>query len=434
MTDTPFHVAGGLFAAKKPATPEIDAGFLNRPKAALPETVTSSRRRRLWEVPHKFHCPIVGTCFDVRELRTLMHKVMHLPRDTSDFVLHTSAVGACETRTVLADLLHKTLEKRYALIIRRFATTKTAEGVRRLWQEAVSSGMELPGALWAAWTHPACDSLLEHDIYGDIHMIQHQVGTGTRADLKALEALRAENAELRRQVASLRQEAEAARNEKACETRALGERLTELRAEQAGRDACIARLSADLAKLRDSVPELRHRQALARRAEDAESRASALVAQCREQADTLERLRRRLDELEDSANRTGDIRESPPPKTVLSCENAAESLDGKCVLCVGGRSGAMDAYRDAVERQGGRFLHHDGGLEESLHRIDGALAAADLVICQAGCISHNAYWRVKEQCKRTGKPCLFVKRGGISGFGRILADLCGEESTATASA
>ena len=432
MPDHPFHVAGGLFVAPKTPCPEIDSGFLKRQQAELAEPVSSSRRRRLWEIPHKCHCPVIGTCFAVNELRTLMHKVMHLPRETSDFVLHTTAVGACESRTALAELLHKTLEKRYALIVRRFAASKTAEGVRRQWQEAVASGMELPGALWAAWTHPACDSLLEHEIYGDIHMIQHQVGTGTRTDLKTLQALRAENAELRRQVDSLRLDAEAARNEKAGETRALGERLTELRAEQAGRDACIARLSADLAKLRDSVPELRQRQALARRAEDAEARASALVAQCREQAETLERLRRRLDELENTGC-TVDAATSLATNTDLSCDNAAESLDGKCVLCVGGRSGAMDAYRDAVERQGGRFLHHDGGLEESLHRIDGVLAAADLVICQAGCISHNAYWRVKEQCKRTGKPCLFVKRGGVSSFGRILAELCGEETADAAS-
>ena len=121
----------------------------------------------------------------------------------------------------------------------------------------------------------------------------------------------------------------------------------------------------------------------------------------------------------------------PPasPAEVLPSATS-ESLDGKCVLCVGGRSGAVGAYREAVERQGGRFLHHDGGLEESLHRIDSALAAADLVICQAGCISHNAYWRVKEQCKRTGKPCLFVKRSGVSSFGRVIADLCGEEPEA----
>ena len=34
--------------------------------------------------------------------------------------------------------------------------------------------------------------------------------------------------------------------------------------------------------------------------------------------------------------------------------------------------------------------------------------AADLVICQTGCVSHDAYWRVQDRCKRTGKPCLLV--------------------------
>jgi hypothetical protein len=52
--------------------------------------------------------------------------------------------------------------------------------------------------------------------------------------------------------------------------------------------------------------------------------------------------------------------------------------------------------------------------------MDGFLAAADLIICQAGCISHNAYWRVKEQCKRTGKPCIYMKGSGISALNRLI--------------
>ncbi|MBP6034571.1 MAG: DUF2325 domain-containing protein [Azonexus sp.] len=99
-----------------------------------------------------------------------------------------------------------------------------------------------------------------------------------------------------------------------------------------------------------------------------------------------------------------------------------EALAGRCILCVGGRSGSVDAYRQLVESRGGRFLHHDGGLEESVHRIDGVLAAADLVICQAGCISHNACWRVKEQCKRSGKRCIYVKTAGITSFARSVAE------------
>jgi hypothetical protein len=95
-------------------------------------------------------------------------------------------------------------------------------------------------------------------------------------------------------------------------------------------------------------------------------------------------------------------------------------LSGKRVLCVGGRSGSLKSYREVVEQSGGEFLHHDGGLEESLQRIDSIVAAADIVICQAGCISHNAYWRVKEHCKRTGKRCVFVKNAGVSSFDRAV--------------
>lgn len=35
------------------------------------------------------------------------------------------------------------------------------------------------------------------------------------------------------------------------------------------------------------------------------------------------------------------------------------------------------------------------------------LAAAERVICQTGCISHGAYWRVKAYCRRHGGPCRF---------------------------
>ncbi|RYF32055.1 MAG: DUF2325 domain-containing protein [Comamonadaceae bacterium] len=40
--------------------------------------------------------------------------------------------------------------------------------------------------------------------------------------------------------------------------------------------------------------------------------------------------------------------------------------------------------------------------------LDAHLAAADLVICQTGCISHDQYWRVQDHCRRTGKPCILV--------------------------
>ena len=40
--------------------------------------------------------------------------------------------------------------------------------------------------------------------------------------------------------------------------------------------------------------------------------------------------------------------------------------------------------------------------------LEASLVAADLVICQTGCMSHGAYWRVQDHCKRTGKTCVLV--------------------------
>jgi hypothetical protein len=42
------------------------------------------------------------------------------------------------------------------------------------------------------------------------------------------------------------------------------------------------------------------------------------------------------------------------------------------------------------------------------HALEASLAAADLVICQTGCLSHGDYWRVQDHCKRSGKVCMLV--------------------------
>ena len=413
MSQPPFNFASAAMAAALQPL-DLSESLLRPP----PGTVQGSRRRKLWEISHKFHCPIIGVCFSAGDLRTLMCRVMHFPADTSDYVLHTTAVGACEDRSQLAELLQKNLEKRFQLTIRRFAAARTGDALRALWQEATRGGHELPAALWSSWTHPVCDARLEQEIHGDIHMIQHQIGSGARADLNALKALRADNAQLRRQLDVAHSANQSMRNEKSRETGALGQRVIELRAELAGKEAWGAGLTAQLDQLRQTLPDLRDRQALVRRANDAEARASALSDTAAALGNELAGLKRLLGQAEAALQQFIAPKENGTFSDVD--RNTAVNIAGKCVLCVGGRAGAVDAYQQVIEQRGGRFLHHDGGLEESLHRIDGALAAADLVICQAGCISHNAYWRVKEQCKRSGKRCIYMKSAGVSGLSRLI--------------
>ena len=91
------------------------------------------------------------------------------------------------------------------------------------------------------------------------------------------------------------------------------------------------------------------------------------------------------------------------------------------MLCVGGIQHAVARYRGRIENLGGQFEHHDGGLEDSIHALEGRLNRADVVICQAACINHEAYHRVKRHCERTGKPCVYLDRPSLSRFDRAIA-------------
>ena len=81
------------------------------------------------------------------------------------------------------------------------------------------------------------------------------------------------------------------------------------------------------------------------------------------------------------------------------------------VLCVGTQGPHAAVAQRVVEMVGGHFLHHDGladGDEHGAEALEASLVAADLVICQTGCVSHGAYWRVQDHCRRTGKQCVLV--------------------------
>lgn len=95
------------------------------------------------------------------------------------------------------------------------------------------------------------------------------------------------------------------------------------------------------------------------------------------------------------------------------------------VLCVGDASAHAAVAQRLVEMVGGHFLHHAGDSEgyQARNALEASLVAADLVICQTGCVSHGAYWRVKDHCRRTGKRCVFVEQPSASSLQRALQGL-----------
>ena len=418
-----------LTAPPPPATPGTD------PTAAA--AATGSRRRRLWDLPGAAHCPVVGVCLPIQALRRLVDK-LNGPRPLADdYALHCSVVADCRQRSAVAEALQRELDRRYALPLRHAAQAKTTEALAAWWDAALqgheqAAGQSLAGAFWATLTHPRCTPALEDCVLGHMHMLQHQAGMATRVDMDRLEALIDENAVLGRALGAAQARHQQLAAEHQQRQAALQAEAMQLRARLMAQDLQLAQQREALAALEAAVPGLAARSALAAENLAQADRIQQLERQCLQARHEAERAQRMVAALASQlqAERSGPATAAAEAATADSMAGSEADapavpvrLDNQAVLCVGGRASAVPLYRLIVERSGGRFIHHDGGERDSSARLDATLAAADLVICQTGCVSHNAYWRVKDHCKRTGKRCVFVETPSSAGLKRALVQL-----------
>ncbi len=150
------------------------------------------RRSKIWDIAPSLHCSIIGTCLSAAELRQFFVKLGDADaRTASDHTLHSSGVRAAGRHDLVGKLLNKALDNRHEAAIRRFAKASNATQVRALWLEAFEQG-GIPGGYWAVLTHPATDRPLVEEVFGQVHMLSHMVGSSSRIDITRLRTLERE--------------------------------------------------------------------------------------------------------------------------------------------------------------------------------------------------------------------------------------------------
>lgn len=367
------------------------------------------RRRKLWEIDGKWHCSIIGTCLSLAELRKLAAKAGVANADgMSDYELHGAFVGASSTGNLVARLVCKLLDRKFAVHLSRFGKAASAEDLARLWDQSRKDG-DVPGAVWALVTHPQVSGSLRDRAYGEVHMLSHLSGASNRADLRRL-------AEMERRTADLAQELAAARRRQGEDAARIAELQRGLAAEPLIRRRADA-LEARLAELESGavLAELKARLAQALAAQDkAQRRLEGLEARLAERDAiigmlTEENLRLARSQPPQATDDDDDEGAAPLPQI---CPN----LGGRCVLYVGGAHRMVPHLQAAVERCGGELLYHDGGLEAGCARLASALTRADAIFCPVTCVSHDAVDHIKRACRRCAKPFVPLRSSGVSAF------------------
>jgi hypothetical protein len=356
-----------------------------------------ARRTRIWEFDASLHCSIVGTCLTTTELRHVVDK-LKVGATASDHELHALGVSLAGRREAGAKFLQKALDRRHRVAVTRYSKAKNLVALAALWADSLKQG-DIPGSYWAVLTHPLATEGLVKQAFGDVHMLSHLVGAANRADIRRLRELEQQNAvladKIERQQRRL-QEGFVARDRTI-------QRLNEMlaasdRAESAPAPTPDAEEAAD-----GALRELNRR--LAReivRRERSEARASQLAAALQKSDDALQRSERRSETVErELESIEAHLAALAEPSTAGSAD--ALDVSGITVLYVGGRAHQTPQIKGLIEGAGGRFLHHDGGLEQSSTLLPGLIGRADRVLFPIDCISHDAVATIKRVCRALGR-------------------------------
>ncbi|MBN3753292.1 DUF2325 domain-containing protein [Paraburkholderia sp. Tr-20389] len=160
-----------------------------------------------------------------------------------------------------------------------------------------------------------------------------------------------------------------------------------LRAASMIKETALAWALEDMEAIKAAVPGLPTRLVLARQVQHLESRVQSLA---REHNGVSAG---RQEQVDAPARREPSVHRPQGRETI--------------VLWIGADGTACE-QRQRVDGKASTRIVPVGGVNPIVRDTD--LAEADLVICQTGCLSHHAWWRVKDHCKRTGKQCVLVER------------------------
>jgi hypothetical protein len=380
---------------------------------ALPDT--STRRDRIWNLSPSLHCSIIGTCLSTAALRQLFARLNQPDAKTvSDHDLHSRTVKIAGQHDVAGKLLNKMLDKRHEAHIKRFAKAKTAQEVRTLWVAALEQG-DIPGAYWAVLSHPATDQALVSEVFGEVHMLSHLVGTANRADIVRLRQLEGELG--KRDEKITRQEARLQRMSR--QRAELTHRIEQLEEELRCRPVAAPVSEVDASAmtiLKQRFADERARSArLASRVAELEQAQAAREQHIRGFEEKISALHHEQSSLEATlAGLTGPEQEAA---------GAAPDLTGRRLLYVGGRPKQLEQLRSLAARLGGTLLTHDGGIEESNSLLPGLVSQTDMAFFPVDCVSHGVAGQVKRLCREVGKPFAPLRSASLASFVAAIAGL-----------
>ncbi|MEM9279039.1 MAG: DUF2325 domain-containing protein [Pseudomonadota bacterium] len=378
----------------------------NPGKIQQDELTGTPKRLWLWDFKDNVHCPLIGTCLTNQDLLNLTRKLkLQVNPDCKDYDLHSYFVTSTTKKSKEAKAIHKLLDDRHAGSLRKFKRLKTDDEIFSLWNEMKDSG-QIAGAFYALMTLTHVSMEIRGTVFGEVHMLSHLMGASYRERSLQLALLKSRLDEIETRKSRIETGLHEALDER-------DQKIAELESQ-----IQVLKAKAQPAKFVDIIRKEHMRSDKRNRAiEVARGKARAAEADKERVEVRLKDYRKRILELQ---KRLVDAVES---ETVIE---RRPKLDGRSILYVGGRPSQISHLEKTVDFFGAKFVHHDGGKEDAITRIDEVLSSVDCVFCPVNCVSHDACLRVKAGCKKYGKAFVPLRSSSQTTLHHALMSINGD--------
>lgn len=389
--------------------------------------------KKIWEIDLLYHCPILGTCMPIDVLKNILRENnVNIEKYASNYTIHGLGVGSLKEKNAVSASVQKYLENHYQSFMLNIYKESSEKKINEKWENGIENG-DFAGIFWAIISHPNLSETFKKEINGDLHILSHE-------GLFALNKEKKDNAKLMESIIALEEKKDYYRD-----------RILQLEVELENFKNNNNELAHKLEKEKErSISLLKERDASLKidyRSEFEKERVKLNHSRSFNQ--------KIIAELKDLKNYTTQIAESLNEKTMecfylektiidmkkqeemssekINCDQQCEncrysSIEGQKIVYVGGLNSSVENCKWIVEKNGGKFAHHDGGLENAASRLSQQLLSADYVFCPVDNISHDASNTVKKICKKHKIKHVFLKSSGFSSFVRVLEETLHENS------
>ncbi|MEM7303274.1 MAG: DUF2325 domain-containing protein [Pseudomonadota bacterium] len=325
---------------------------------------------------------------------------LKLKPGAEDYAVHGFLVKKTTEDTPFARAFHKLLDSRHQGPLRKVLRTTNSSELLAMWAVFRDNG-SISGGYWAIMTCAHVPIVVKEHVFGEVHMLSHLSGAGFAKKLVEAEQLQVALDEAEERLKRNERSAANSINQRDLEIEDLRRELKRLSADERAvppmqiKSKSVGKLEARLEKLERALICARTR------ARDAESQARKLT-----QANA----------------RKSNIRSNVSPiRTTASSKRAADQENvgprtGLKILYVGGRTAQIPHLKQIAEQQDAVLVHHDGGKEESVQRLDSILPSVDCVMCPTDCISHAACLRAKHSCAKHNIQFFPLRNSSQSAF------------------